>query len=156
MKNIKDIDPVKIIIILVLAVAIIGFLYYLYSQFMDKIDLEENQQLAKNDALTAGGVENLAKKIPAKDLPKATTDLKNFDPIPFGRMIQDANGVFSNNVAEVYNAFGTLKSQRELAYVANYFKKLKNMDLFTYLNKMGLETDELAHINKIVEKLPLY
>ncbi len=155
LKNIKIPSLTEMIIFLALVVGLVLLVRMVWQKYLDNAAIGDNIDLAKNEAFTSTPVQDLAKKIPAADLPKAHTDLAKFDPIPIGRMIFHANGLFSHNPNEVYNAFARIKTQRELAYFVNYFNILAKVDLFTYLNGF-MAPRELVQVNDIIKKLPLY
>ena len=77
--------------------------------------------------------------------------------------IYDAMGYFTDDEAAVYSVFRTLKTQSQVSWLADIFQKKYGSDLFTFLQKgkgilpeAGLNSDEIAVIINLVNKLPKY
>lgn len=96
--------------------------------------------------------------------PAGTQILKHEYASQWAARIYFAMGNFSDDESAVYSIFRQLKTQSQASYLAMYFRDMYKEDLLEFLKRgrnqfnpaSGLNSDELAVIINMINKLPKY
>ena len=68
--------------------------------------------------------------------------------------LDDAAGIFNDDESQIYAVFRSLKYKTQVSYLAYWFNKLYNKDLYQWLKGDVLNNEELQVVLKITEQLP--
>lgn len=70
------------------------------------------------------------------------------------KSLNDASGIFNDNESQIYAVFRQCKYKTQVSYLAYYFNRLYNKDLYNWLKNDVLNEEELQVILKMTEQLP--
>lgn len=72
----------------------------------------------------------------------------------YAKRIYDAKGTFNDDEESIFAVFRLMKYKTQIAFLAFWFNKLYQKDLYTFLRDGVFNKDELATLLTITSKLP--
>ena len=142
-----------------------GIYFFVVRPLLQKVGIVKTAEDKLVESQTnLGNSQNAFSPIFYKTGPAGTKLLTYAGSADLAKRIYEAMGYFTDDESAVYSVFRSLKTKSQVSFLAERFASIYGVDLLEYLKRgrnqfnpgSGMNTDELAVVLNIVNKLPSF